>query len=868
MFDSLPQVQPWSCSTVTGIPVTGAGIVERGTPGVLDLVEAQVRSRPEAPAMEAAGATLSYAELWRRAGELARRLRKRGVESGDRVAICLPKSLELPLAMLAAFRAGAAYVPLDPQYPRDRLAAMLDDAEVAAVVSREPAALQLPPLAEPWIDARSAASGGERSLATDDRGSGAAGLAYVMYTSGSTGKPKGVAMSHAALRNLLLWQVAQWRSPHLRRTLQFASASFDVSFQEIFATWAAGATLVVPPEDVRKDARRLMEAIEEHRIVQLFLPAAVLRHLAEACLDRRRLPVTLREIVTAGEQLELTPAVTEWLRRLGGCRLQNQYGPTETHVVTAHNVDLTGPQLPPIGKPLPGVQIELLGPDGESAEEGELYVSGVQVAQGYHGRPRLTTERFIPDRHTRGQRGYRTGDLARWLPDGSLEYLGRADAQLKIRGYRVEPGEVAVTLRTHPHIRDAAVVAEEDGRGGKRLVAAVVLREQSLVSCSDVQAYLRDRLPEFLVPARLKIWDRLPLTPNGKLDHRALCQREIEVSVPTADPEDALQQVLLRLYREILSAPELGIDDDFFASGGDSLAAMELVARAERELRVPFNVELLLQRRTVALLSQAIEQGSTASSPLVALQPRGQGAPFFCVHPAGGNALAYLPLARAWSSTRPLYGLQFVPEQSPGESVESLAASYIESIQKVQPKGPFLLGGWSYGGTVAYEMACQLVAAGEAVQTTILIDAGVLYSLAVMRGLLPQDVGIFDILRMDADAQFDCMRGPCTSAGLIPQDASADIQRQILQIVMANMRSLIDYRHPPYSGRVTLLLGREPLVQTRHDPRREWRKLCREVQAHDIPGNHLTLVREPNTYYLADVLSRCLDAAEDCRRVG
>ncbi|HMG22341.1 MAG TPA: amino acid adenylation domain-containing protein, partial [Kofleriaceae bacterium] len=445
-------------------------------------------------------------------------------------------------------------------------------------------------------------------------------LAYVLYTSGSTGRPKGVAMPHGAVRNLVTWQCARSRGP--ARTLQFAALSFDVSFQELFATWANGGCVVVAPDDARRDPGELLRLLRAQRIERLYLPFVALHQLAEAAggVDLAELP--LREVITAGEQLRITPAIAAALSQLPACRLYNQYGPTETHVVT--EFALTGAPaswdaLPPIGRPIANARIHVL--DGARQPvpigvAGELYIAGAGVAHGYLGRPELTQDRFVPDPlGPPGARMYRTGDRAKYLASGDLVFLGRADDQVKLRGYRVEPGEIEAALGSHPAVSEAAVVARTDA-GDTRLVAYVAWRDGSGASVAELKDHLRARLPEYMVPAVIVALPALPLTPSGKLDRRALPRPDVERAVRVA-PRTAMEEVVASVWAPVLGVASLGATENFFELGGHSLLATQVVARLGAALGVAIPVRALFEAPTIAGLARRLE--AAAGGPRVEL---------------------------------------------------------------------------------------------------------------------------------------------------------------------------------------------------------------------------------------------------------
>ncbi|HUU34698.1 MAG TPA: amino acid adenylation domain-containing protein, partial [Vicinamibacterales bacterium] len=442
---------------------------------VHDAVARVAAEHPTAVALRHGSATLSYFDLDGRANALARNLQGVGIGPDSVVGVRLERSMDLIVALLGVLRAGAAYAPLDPAYPQDRLAFMLADSGARALVtsSRFAPAEGVPVIG---LDAQAAEAGAPPapSGVTLDH------LAYVIYTSGSTGRPKGVAMPHRPLSNLVAWQVANSQVGAGHATLQFTSVSFDVSFQEIFATLVAGGSLVLIDEMTRRDPRAMLALMREQSVARVFLPFVALQQLALVGATDAVVP-SLVEVVTAGEQLKITPALVDWLSRHPACRLHNHYGPAETHVVTAYTLPgppSSWPALPPIGMPLPGVEVALLDGDRQPVPPGapgEIYLGGVCLARGYLNRPELTGDRFESLTSAgRTARMYRTGDRGRQLPDGTLEFLGRADDQVKIRGFRVEPGEIETVLLHHPGVRQVAVVPHADPSGALRLVAYVV----------------------------------------------------------------------------------------------------------------------------------------------------------------------------------------------------------------------------------------------------------------------------------------------------------------------------------------------------------------------------------------------------------
>ncbi|GAB4212335.1 MAG: hypothetical protein OHK0022_48020 [Roseiflexaceae bacterium] len=596
-----------------------------------DLVAAQAARTPEAPAVVFGEQTLTYAELEARANQLARSLARRGVGPGGRVALCLERSIALPVVLLAVLKAGAAYVPLDPSYPRERLLLMIADARPTALVTQATLAPELPDL--PADLPQLLIDQDAPLIAAEERGPFSADvtpeqLAYILYTSGSTGRPKGVALEHRALVNLVAWHLADPRMALPRRTLQFAPISFDVSFQEHLTTWSSGGALVLISDEVRRDVSALLEYLRAEQIERLFVPFVALAALAEAVeASQAELP-HLHEIITAGEQLRITPAIRAWLARCPDCLLYNHYGPTETHVVTACALEgepAAWPDLPAIGRPIANVQVHLLDPQLRPVPigvAGELYIGGVALARGYFDRPELTAERFIPfgegvrggaedaQSQTQTSRLYKTGDLARWLPDGTLEFLGRRDQQVKIRGFRVELGEVEAALGRHPQVGAAAVSVQALPAGGQRLVAYVVPRE-ARPAPAELRAFLLEQLPEHMIPALYVTLDALPLTPSGKVNRRALPDPD-QANEPhdarRSAPRSQIEEILAQIWSEVLRRQDIGIHDSFFELGGHSLLATQLVSRVRELCGVELPLRSLFEAPTVAGMAERIAQ--------------------------------------------------------------------------------------------------------------------------------------------------------------------------------------------------------------------------------------------------------------------
>lgn len=582
-----------------------------------ELFEVQAERTPEALALTYKGELLTYAELNCKANQRAALLRARGIGPDRLVGVCLERSPNLIIGLLAILKAGAAYLPLDPNYPAERLKYMLQDASPALVLTQESLRASLPATAADLIDLDMQDVGHESTanVPAADIGLTPEHLLYVIYTSGSTGRPKGTAMPHGAMANLIEWHRATFDRP-AARVLQFAALSFDVAFQEIFSTLCTGCTLVLLDECVRRDATALVDLLRRQRVDRLFLPPIMLQSLADHFYATGSAPTGVREVITAGEQLRISPEVVDLFSHLQSCKLHNHYGPTETHVVTAVTLGddpQKWPVLPTIGTPIANTHIYVLDrrlqpvPIGVM---GEIYIGGANLARGYLNRPALTSERFVSDPIRAQGCVYKTGDLARWRADGTLEYLGRNDDQIKIRGFRIELGEIEAQIALHEQVKEAVVVARKDADGEQRLVAYITARESgSHQSAEELRAHLKHVLPEHMVPSAFVRLAQLPLTPSGKLNRRAL-------PAPGADayvvrqyeaPQGEIEEAIARILGELLGVQRVGRNDNFFDLGGHSLMVLKVLFRINQELGHSLKVSDVYKGPTIPELAARIQ---------------------------------------------------------------------------------------------------------------------------------------------------------------------------------------------------------------------------------------------------------------------
>ncbi|HYO58090.1 non-ribosomal peptide synthetase [Archangium sp.] len=847
------------------------------------LFEAWVDRTPDAVALVFEDEQLTYRELDARANRLAWQLLELGVGPETRMGLYVERSIDLVVGMLGVLKAGGAWVPLDPAYPRERLGYMLEDsgAEVLLTWRRLADTLPASGARRVYLDAgpeELARYGTERpvSRATADN------LAYVIYTSGSTGRPKGTLLAHRGLCNTALAAGKHHGFHPGSRVLQFAASSFDASVCEVFGTLLAGACLVLAPRERLLPDEPLRSLLDSQRISAVTLTPSVLAQLRPEGLPH------LRTVISAGEAL---PA--ELARRWGSrVTLLNAYGPTEVTVCATITSGGVAADRPTIGRPWDNVHVYVLDAALRPVPlgvPGELYVSSVGLARGYLGRPDLTAERFIPNPFSTlpGARLYRTGDRVRWLPQGELEYLGRTDSQVKLRGFRIEPGEVESALASHPSVREAAVIAREDSPGNKRLVAYAVARSGQSLEDSGLRRFLRERLPEHLVPAAFVFLETLPLTPNGKVDIRALPPPSEVRSrgAATVPPRDELERELVRAWEEVLGVRPVGVTDSFFELGGQSLLAVRLVARLRERLGHTVPLAALFEGPTVEELAAHLRAGILASTRdnRVTLQPEGTRTPAFWVHPVGGGVLCYAELARHLGPGRPFHALQATGLdglESPLSRVEDMARRYVEQVRAVQPEGPYLLGGWSLGGTVAYEMARELRRQGQEVALLVLLDsfapaeppppepedatllAGVAADLARSAGreisLTPESLA-----GLSPEERLRVLWTHAREAGLFPPGTGLEELRALLEVARANLRAVARYNPEPYAGRVVLLRARDARRGAEVDPTHGWGRLISSgLAVEEVPGDHHGVLRAPHVGELAERLECWLAEAE------
>ena len=847
------------------------------------LFEEQVEKTPDAIAVVFEEEQLTYQELNERANQLARYLQNLGVKEEVLVGICVERSVEMIIGILGILKAGGAYVPFDSNSPTERLNFILTDAQISILITQENIQTQLPSCADivicldtDWDKiAQSNSSNLNNSFKPET-------LAYVIYTSGSTGKPKGVLIEHNNVTRLFA-ETQPWFSFNSNDVWTlFHSYAFDFSVWELWGALLHGGCLVVVPYWISRSPQDFYQLLCQHQVTVLNQTPSAFRQLiqVEELLETEQ-PLNLRLVIFGGEALEIN-SLEPWFNRHGdnSPQLINMYGITETTVHVTYRPllksDLNS-NSSPIGLPIPDLQVYILDAQEQPVPigiPGELHISGAGLARGYLNRPELTHTKFIPNPFSNqtDSRLYKTGDLARYLPDGNVEFIGRIDNQVKIRGFRIEIGEIEAILAQYQDIREVVVIAREDSPGDKRLVAYLVTQEE--VELAQLRSFLKTKLPDYMVPSAFVFLETIPLTSNGKVNRRALPAPNTDTQpAETIAPRNTTELQLSQIWSEVLNIPTVGVGDNFFDLGGHSLLAVRLMARIEQELGINLPLQTLFTEPTIESQANLLSsQGKTNSySPLVTIQKKGNLPPFFCVHPVGGNVLCYAELARHLGKNQPFYGLQsagLFGERKPLTTIEEMAANYIQSLQEIQPKGPYYLGGWSMGGVVAWEMAQQLQKAEQEVALVALIDsyapstmselsstdeASLANSLAAdLAGLFGTELPITseEFQKMQPQEQLKRILAEAKRLNILPLEVGMEQMQNLFQVFQANRLALANYKPQPYSGKVALFCADSSTED------RGWNSLITgELETYTIPGNHYGMMRSPGVADIAQNLS-------------
>ncbi len=856
------------------------------------LFEMQVERVPKSTALEFEGKRLTYRELNARANQVAHHLTHLGIGSDSLVGVCIERSIEMVTALLAVLKSGAGYVPLDPAYPDERLDFMLGDANVAVLLTQERLRSRFEDQASDlWrrktpikivsIDAQ------EQGIAQADTqnplsDSVPENLAYVIYTSGSTGSPKGVEITHRSLVNFLSSMRDQLPFTERETLLAVTTISFDIAGLEIYLPLIVGAKVVLVSREDAADGTKLLNRLTEHSVTAMQATPTTWRLLLEAGWQGS----ARFKILCGGEAFAADLA--ESLLKRG--MVWNLYGPTETTIWSmAHRVAPEEGPIP-IGRPIANTEVYVLDTHLQPVPigvAGELYIGGAGLARGYHNQFELTAAKFIRNPFTNdpSARLYRTGDLVRYQSNGAMEFIGRIDNQVKLRGFRIELAEIENTLGQYPKVREAAVLVREDRPGDKRLVAYVVQRQNHRLTIDDLKSHLKKKLPEFMVPSVFVVLESFPLTPNGKVDRKTLpvpAANRPEIIERYREPRSGMEEMLASIWAEVLNVKRVGACDNFFDLGGHSLLAIRVVQCIEKRIGRPVRMADIFRAPTVEQLSKLLDNSQPVASwsSLLPLQTKGFKAPFFWVH--GEISDAYLP--RYLDAEQPLYGLNH--QSTDGQralytTVENIAAHYLEEILTVQRGGPYRLGGNCFGGLVAFEMAKQLQTRGQTVDLLMLLNPThnkPVHSSNPSSGFLRNNVShchqafqsakhqnarwlIKGLLKLIAHATSSLIgavkrllqKAVCTTYLRFGFPIPVSLRSRYILDIYA--RATAGYTVKEYSGKIVFVFGHDYPEHLRMD----WTKRSTgSVKMHEVPGDHDGVLDDINVKLWAQQLAAYL----------
>lgn len=853
---------------------------------IVELLEQRAKETPNEIALILAESSnaennskLTYGELMTRAAQRACALIQAGVTPGASVGVLLPRSLEVAISMIAIWRAGAVFVPLDSTYPPERIAFMASDSAMKAVITNQALGVTLPAELK-----KICVNTAERTAVASPINVKPSDPAYIIYTSGSTGQPKGVTISHVAIAQHTVAMVRYYEITANDRHLHFSPFTFDASFEQLLPPLVAGASVVIRDERLW-DVSEFLQNIAAFGLTMVDIPMAYWHQLAQHAvgLALDKIPAHLRLVIAGGEAMA-PDRLAQWQQGpFTHRRLVNAYGPTEATVTATafEAADFKTGEAGgvPIGRPLPGREAYILDNSLQPVPVrvvGQLYLGGPLLATGYLNRAELTAQKFVKNPFGDG-RLYATGDMARYLEDGAIEFLGRVDDQIKIRGFRIEPGEIEIALQEHPGVRDAVVLAKDDGTGQKRLIGYVTPRNGK-VSEREVRQWLRGRLPEYMTPSAIVALKEFPLLSSGKVNRKALpdpASVAAATASSTAIPKTPLELQLQILFQRVLRRNGVNVDESFFELGGDSLQALELIVQIEKATGRRLPLETLFQTPTVQRLAVELQRVGKGDdwSCLVTLQKAGTRPPLFLVHTTPGDVLGYGNLIHHLGDDQPCYGFQALGLKDDGEphpTIEAMAAYYVELLRKFQPKGPYYLGGWCFGGIVAVEMAQQLRKGGQEVAPLLLMETisvppgpgNVKYHAARLKCLFSMSP---DRWRQYLRAKAKYKRQVDLDNRMRFRQAGENVdaeQKQWLErlerVYNANLTALDAYRSEPYHGKIILFNAIEKDPGILPDPNYGWSGLADDIEIHEVAGDHDTMLAEPNVSSLANAMRKAL----------
>ncbi|TCP59138.1 amino acid adenylation domain-containing protein [Tumebacillus sp. BK434] len=854
------------------------------------LFEEQVLRTPDHPAVVFGALEITYRELNERANQLAHHLLALGCGADQIVGVLMERSIDLVVALLGILKAGSAYLPIDLEAPELRIQELLESANATVCVTQQHLQGKLPvgvtgvQVDADWTNIETYPTDTPATSVTSEH------LVSVYYTSGSTGKPKGVANVHRGWVNRFSWMQRKHQLQERETVLHKTTLTFDDSAVEIFWTLAYGGRIAVLEKGEHRDPRAILAAAIDYQVAVLqFVPSMLGLVLDLVTPEHREQLANLRVVVSSGEALR-PELVRKFMDRMPGA-LQNSWGATEVSIDSTNHTcteqDLQGHDYISIGKPFDNNRIYILDQLRQPVPigvEGDIYIAGAGLARGYFGDPKRTAESFIPDPFVPGEKMYFTGDRGLYRAEGSIIFLGRKDDQVKVRGMRVELGEIESTLDQHPFVQSCVLTIRSLDSGDKQLVAYVVLHNGCQVQPGELRDFLRARLPEYMVPSYVVIMGMLPFTPNGKIDRRALPnpdEQDFESGVAYVGPRDRIEYDLVTVFSELFNGIQVSVKDSFFDLGGHSLLAVRAVARLESEQGYTLPLSAFFQHNSVEELAVLIRNGGDAAqgSHLLPLQTKGSKVPFFCVHPALGTSMVYLEMARFLEDDQPFYCFQsngLEDDEESDKSIQEMAERYIRELRHIQPDGPYRIGGYCMGGLIAYEMAQQLRDQGQEVEKLIMIDTlapeiatqhsfssqwefalWVAQAQADLYGVTFPDLSSFN--EVPYEEALAHLLDLAKQHHVLPKDVSLAQFQRFLKVYRANEDAEYAYQVKRYQGTVTLLNAADQPQRLQDYPYFNWEKwVDGYIEFEIVPGDHNTMMMSPNVQTLATKLNKLL----------
>jgi len=864
------------------------------------LFEKQVEKNPDTPALIDQGEAVTYDQLNRRANQLSHYLQKQGVTQGTLLAICLGRSVEAVVGILAVLKAGGAYIPLDPSYPADRLNFMLCDSQAEILITQAPTLSILANFSGTAICLDSDEDAiAQTSRVNPDPPPEPANLAYVIYTSGSTGTPKGVLGTHRGIVNGLTWLWKTYPFVPGEVCCQKTALSFVDSIWELFAPLLQGVPTVIIRDAVLLDPQQFLNTLAHYQVSRIILVPSLLRLLLDNYSHLIRKASQLNTWIVSGEALSLQ-LVQTFRKTRPTARLINLYGSSEVSAnATCFDISLLPDQATrvPIGRPISNTKVYVLTRELQPVPvgvTGELYISGEGLAQGYWRHPQLTQERFLDHPFIPEEKLYKTGDLVRYARDGNLEYLGRCDEQIKIRGFRIELGEITTVITQYPEVRDSVVLVSEEAQGEQRLIAYIVPKEGSQNITAALLACLQEKLPSYMVPSAFVIVDALPLTPSGKVDKRSLLTHRAPQVNPAQSfvaPRNFTELTLVKLWESLLETHPIGVTDNFFNVGGHSFLAVRLAARIQDQFSHHISLSTLFENPTIEKLANIVRQPARqhSYSHLVAINAASASSPtppFFCIHGAGGGINNYFKLSRRLGETYPFYGLEHTVGEDGLETlaVEEAASRYLQEIQAIQSDGPYLLGGHCYGGVLAFEIAQQLQKQGQTVALLAVIDTIIpetpiepskdddaKFLLRMAKAVKTNhnvDFSLpFEELRdLTLEAQFHLVN---QKANFIFSDTEINDFIRYYRLFKSHVQAMRAYVPQVYPGTMALFRAQKKIIHEFNNP--EWdtddpllgwsEYTSQPIHVIEVPGDHFSMFVEPHIQVLTEHLKNCINTA-------